>query len=136
MNLDVTVGAISILRVKVMLRAGRLYCADIVGIAVARQTKLGYAAGDQHPRIGRAVRRMTSTASFSLHRRMFESEWPLFIRMTLHASRISASRQSRLFEFKTTMWVMAVAALHRPFEDLVMERQIELMLCLRVTAHT
>lgn len=121
MNLEVTVGAVGVLSVEVMLRAGRLYCAYIMGIAVARQTELAHATGYQHPRIGRAVRRMTRTAAFRLHRGMLESKWPLLVRMTLHASRICASGQSRLFEFKTAMWIMAIAALHSSFENLVME---------------
>ena len=58
-NLDVTIGAIGVLRVQVMLRAGRLNCADVVGNAVARQTKLRHPAGRQQPRISRTVRRMT-----------------------------------------------------------------------------
>lgn len=97
MNLDVTVCAIGVLRVLVVLRAGRLYCADIVGNAVACQTKLRYPAGRQQPRIGRAVRRMTCAASFRLHRGMFESKWTLLVRVTLHTSRIGAGCQSRLF---------------------------------------
>lgn len=96
-NLDVTVCAIGVLRVLVMLGPGRLYCADIVGDAVACQTKLRYPAGRQQPRIGRAVRRMTCAASFRLHRGMFESEWTLLVRVTLHTSRISAGCQSGLF---------------------------------------
>ena len=95
-NLDVTVCAIAVLRVQVVLRAGRLYCADVVGNAVTCQTKLWHSAGRQQARISRTVRRMTRAASFCLHRRMFESEWTLLIRVTLHASRVGASRQSRL----------------------------------------
>ena len=92
MNLEVTVGAISVLRVQVMLRTGRLYCTDIVGIAVACQTKLGHPDGYQHPRIGRAVWCVTRTATFRLHRGVFESEWTLLVRVTFHTSRICASR--------------------------------------------
>jgi len=96
-DLDVTVCAVAVLRVQIMLRPGRLYCADVVGYAMACQTKLRYAAGRQQPRISRTVRRMTRAASFCLHRRMFESEWTLLIRVTLHACRVGASCQSRLF---------------------------------------
>ena len=122
MNFDVTICAIAVLRVQVMLRAGRLYCADVVGNAVACQTKLRYSAGRQQPRIGRTVRRVTCAASFRLHRGMFEGEWPLFVRVTLHASRIGAGRQSRLLEFKTAMRIMAIAALHEALENPVAER--------------
>ena len=41
MNLYVTIGAVGVLRVQVMLRAGWLNCANVVGNAVAGQTKLG-----------------------------------------------------------------------------------------------
>jgi hypothetical protein len=94
--LHVTVRAIAVLRVQVVLGAGRLYRANVVGSAMTSQTKLWHSAGRQQARICRTVRRMTGAASFCLHRRMFESEWTLFIRMTLHASRVGASSQSRL----------------------------------------
>ena len=89
--------------------------------AVAGQAKLSHPAGYQHPRIGGAVRRMTRAASFRLHRGMLESEWSLLVRMTFHAGRICARGQPRLLEFKTAMWIVAVAALHSPFQYLVME---------------
>ena len=136
MNLDVTIGAISVLRVQVMLRAGRLNCANVMGKAVTRQTKLRYAAGCQHPRIGRPMWRMTRDASFRLHRGMFEGEWALLVRVTLYASGICANGESGLFEFKTAMRIMAIAALHGPFKNFVMERKVELMLRFGMTAHT
>ena len=67
---------------------------------------------------------------------MFESEWTLLVRVTLHASRIGAGCQSRLFEFKTAMRIVTITALHGAFEHLVMERQIKLVLHFGVTAHT
>ena len=97
MNLDVTVCAIGVLGIQVMLRAGRLYCADVVGNAVACQAKLRNPAGRQQARISRTVRRMTRAASFGLHRCMFESKWTLLVRVTLHASSVGARSQSRLF---------------------------------------
>jgi len=98
MNLEVTVGAVGVLRVEVMLRASRLNCAHVMRHAVACQTKLGHAAGYQHPRIRRAVWRMTRATSLRLDWGMLEGEWPLLVGVALHASRISASGQSRLFE--------------------------------------
>ena len=47
MNLDVTVGAICVLRVQVMLRTRRLDRTNIVSYAVACQTKLRHATGRQ-----------------------------------------------------------------------------------------
>src|SRR5688572_18035559 len=121
-NLDVTVCAIAILRVQVVLGAGGLYCSNVVGDAVACQTKLRYTAGRQQAGISRTVRRVTCAASFCLYRRMFESEWTLLVRVTLHASRVGAGSQSRLFQFKTAMWIVTITALHSAFENLVMER--------------
>ena len=97
MDLYVTVRAIGVLRVQVMLRAGGLNGANIVGNTVACQTKLGHPARGQQPWIRRAMRCVTSDAPFSFNRGMFVNERPLFVRMTLDASCIGASRQSRLF---------------------------------------
>ena len=122
MDLDVTICAIGVLRVLIMLRAGRLYGPDIVGHAMAGQTQLRHPAGRQQTRISRTMRRMTRNTTFSFHRCMFKNEGPLFVRVTLHAGRVRASRQSCLFEFKTAMGIVAVAALHGAFKNLVMER--------------
>jgi hypothetical protein len=67
---------------------------------------------------------------------MFESERPLLISVTLDASCIGAGRQSRLFQFKSTVRVVAVTALHQPFQHFVMKRHIELMFSFAVAAHT
>jgi hypothetical protein len=64
---------------------------------------------------------MTRAATFSLYRGMFKGEWALLVCVTLHAGRIGADGQSRLFEFKTAMRIVAIAALHRSFQNLVME---------------
>ena len=53
---------------------------------------------------------------------MFESEWTLLVRVTLYARRIGAGSQSGLLEFKTAMRIVTVAALHRAFENFVVER--------------
>ena len=67
---------------------------------------------------------------------MFVNERTLFVCVTLHACRIGARRKSCLFKFETTMWVVAVTALHRSFQHLVMERQIKLVLGFAVTTQT
>ena len=66
---------------------------------------------------------------------MFESEWPLFVRVTLNTSGIGAGCESRLFQFKATVRVVAIATLHQAFEYFVMKRKIELMFGLTVTTH-
>ena len=97
MDLDVAVGAVAVLRIQIMLWAGWLDCSNVVGNAVTGQTELWHSAGRQQARISRTVRRMTCATSLCLHRRMFESEWTLLIRVTLDASSVGASSQSRLF---------------------------------------
>ena len=77
--------------------------------------------------------RVTRNASVSLNWSMLVNKRTLFVCVTLDASRIGAGRQSRLLEFKPAMWIVAIAALHRAFQHLVMKRQIELVLDLTVT---
>ena len=136
MYLHVTVGAVAVLRVQVVLGSSRLDCAHVVGDAVASQAKLRHSAGCQQTRIRRTVRRMTGATSFRLHRSMLESKWTLLVRVTLHTSRVGSSGQSRLFEFKTAMRIVAITALHGAFENLVVEREIELVLNLGMAAQT
>ena len=132
-DLDVTIRAVRVLRVQVVLRTSRLIRADIVSHAVTGQTELRDAARSQQARISRTVRRMTCDASFCLHRSMLVNKWTLLICVTLDASCISAGSKSGLFQFKTAVWIVAVAALHGSFKNLVMERQIELVLHLAMT---
>jgi hypothetical protein len=127
-DLDVTVGAIGVLRVLIMLRAGRLFGPDPMLYAVAREAELPNPAGDQQTRISRAVRRMAGDAPFSLYRRMFINKRPLFIGMALDARCIRPGSQSCLFEFKTAVRIMAIPATHRSFKNFVMKGLIELVL--------
>ena len=64
---------------------------------------------------------------------MFESKWALLVRMTLDARGVCACSQPRLLELKTTVRIVAIAALHRAFQNLVMERKIKLVLCFAMT---
>ena len=135
-NLDVTVRAVRILRVQVVLRTRGLVRADAVSRAVTRQTELGDAAGNQESRIRRTVRRVTRDTAVGLHRRMLVNKRPLLVCVTLDASSVGARRESRLFKFETAVRVVAIAALHRAFQHLVMKRQVELVLSLAVTTET
>lgn len=133
MNLDVTIRAIGVLRIQVVLWTCGLFRADTMGHAVTRQTELGYAARNQQARVRRTMRRMTGDAPIRLDRSMFVNEGALLVCVTLNASRVDARRQSRLLEFKATVRIVAIAALHRSFQHFVMERQIELVLGFTVT---
>ena len=76
---------------------------------------------------------MTRDAPVSLDRSMLVNERALFVSVTLDARGISASREPRLFQLKSTVWVVTIAAPHRAFEHFVMERQVELVLGFAVT---
>ena len=128
-----TIRTVGVLGVQVVLRTRGLLRADAMRHAMARETELRYPARNQHARIRRTVRRMTGDAAFGLDRGMFVNKRTLFVCVALDASRIGASRQSRLFKFETAMRIVAIAALHRTFEYLVMEGQIELVLSLTMT---
>jgi hypothetical protein len=52
---------------------------------------------------------------------MFVNKGALLIRMALHASGVSSSSESSLFQLKAAMSVMAICAAHRAFKNLVME---------------
>ena len=82
------------------------------------------------------MRRMTRNAPLSLHWRVLVNKRPLLVCVTLDASGVSAGRESGLFKFETTVRIMAITALHRAFQHLVMERQIELVLRLAMTTET
>ena len=80
--------------------------------------------------------RVTGDTPVGLNRRMLINKRSLLICVTLDASCIGSGRQSCLFKFKTTMWIVAIAALHRAFQHFVMEWQVELVLRLAMTTET
>lgn len=80
------------------------------------------------------MRRVTRNATVRLDRRMLVNKRSLLVRVTLDARGVGAGRESGLLELKTAVRVVAVAALHRAFQNFVVERQVELVLCLTVTA--
>ena len=81
------------------------------------------------------MRRVTSRTAFSLQRRVFEREGTLLVSVTLDASGIGAGGEPRLLQFKTAVRVMAVAALHRPFKNFMVERLVEIRLRFVVATH-
>ena len=121
MDPDVTCSAIVVLRVLIMLRPLWLLSADFMSLTVAGQAKLIHGGVPQQSRISRAVRRVTRSATFGLHRRMFERERTLLVDVTLDARGIGAGRQPGLLQLEPTMRVMAIAAAHCAFQHFVME---------------
>jgi hypothetical protein len=135
-DFDVTVRAVRVLCVQVVLWTSRLVCTNTVRDTVASQTELRYSARNQQTRIGRTVRGMTRNAPISLDRGMLVNKRSLLVCVTLDAGSVGAGRESRLFKLETAVRIVAIAALHRPFEHLVMERQVELVLRLAMTTET
>ena len=72
--------------------------------------------------------RVTSGATFRLHGCVFIRKWALLIGVTLHTRRIRASGESGLFEFKASVRIVTIAALHRAFQHLVVKGQLKLVL--------
>jgi len=135
-NLHMTRGTVSVLRILIMLRAGRFDGANVMRDAVARQAKLVDGGEPQEPRIRGAVRSVASYTSFSIKRRVFVGKRTLLVGVTLDASCIATGSQSCLLELKAAMRVVAIAALHGSLEHLVMERLIEIGLRFTMTTHT
>ena len=82
------------------------------------------------------MRSVTSDAPVRLERCMFVREWSLLICMALDTPGIGSCCQSGLFQFKTTVGIVTIAAFHHSFEDFVMKRLIEVGLHFVMTAHT
>jgi hypothetical protein len=82
------------------------------------------------------MRRVTRDAAVGLNGRVFVNKRTLLVCVTLDAGGIDARRQSRLFQLKSAVWVVAIATLHRAFQHFVMERQVELVLCFAMTTQT
>ena len=67
------------------------------------------------------MRSVTSRAPFRFKGSMFVGEWTLFISVTLNTSCIRAGGEPGLLELKTAMRIMAITALHRSFQNLMVE---------------
>ena len=128
-----TIRAVGVLRIQIVLRTGGLLRADTMRHAMTRETKLCYPARNQQAWIRRTVRRMACNAPIGLDRSMFVNERSLLVYVTLDASRVGAGSESRLLKFEAAVRIVAIAALHRAFQHLVMEGQIELVLRLAMT---
>ncbi len=79
------------------------------------------------------MRYVTRDATVRLHRSMLERKWSLLVCVTLDARGVRTDRQPRLLQLETAVRIVAVAAFHRAFEDLVMRREGELVFDLAVT---
>ena len=80
--------------------------------------------------------RVTSRTTFGLQRCVFVGKGALLISVTLDAGGISPGGQPGLFEFKTAMRIVAVAAAHSAFKNFMMKRLIECMLDFAMTPET
>ena len=82
------------------------------------------------------MRRVTGDAAVRLDRGVLVNKRPLLVGVALDAGGVRAGSESRLFELKTAVRIVTIAALHRTFQHLVMERQIELVFGLTMATET
>ncbi len=82
------------------------------------------------------MRSVARLATFGLYWSVFINKGPLLVSMAFHAGSISASSESSLSDFKATVSVMAISALHGAFQHLVPERLVELVLGFCVAGYT
>ena len=66
---------------------------------------------------------------------MFVSEWTLFVGMALNTGGVRSRRQSRLFQLKAAVWIVAVATPHHTFKHFVVKRFLEIRLHLAMTTN-
>jgi len=71
---------------------------------------------------------MAGHTTFSLNWSMFKRERTLFVSVALDTGSVCSGRQSGLFCFETAVRVVAIRTTHYAFENLMMERLVELML--------
>ena len=76
---------------------------------------------------------MAGDTAISLYWSMLVNKRSLLVCVTLDTGCVRAGRESRLLELKTAVRIVAIAALHRAFQHLVMEWQIKLVLGLAMT---
>src|SRR5450432_1075290 len=87
----------------------------------------------QHALIGGTVRGMACLATLDL-RLMLINERALLVGMALVADLVLACDSAQLVAFKSTMGIVAVAALHQPFIYTMVKRTCELCAHIHVTA--
>src|SRR5215207_2692967 len=124
--------AVPVLDGEVVRRAGGLRRADVVGHTVAGQAELRDRRRVEHPRVRGAVRRVARRAALGLDGRVLEGERPLLLRVALDAGRVHARREPALLGLEAAVRVVAVGALHRALQHLVVEGLRELVLLLGV----
>ena len=128
-------GAINISIVCLRVKSRHVRGVRIRDRTVTFQAHLPDRTAIEHFRIGCSVRSVTGGASLGLERCMFVSKRPLLIAMAFNAACICSHSELDLLCFKSAMRVVTVAAFHRPFHDLVVERFAELGLRFLVAAH-
>ena len=105
-------------------------------LRMTAQTKVRIANGEQLC-IDRAVRAMTDRAAFS-QGGVFENKWPRLLAMALGASFVQARHgcASRRFHDVEAVRVVALTAIHFPFGNWMMLRQMELCVDIEVALIT
>jgi hypothetical protein len=105
-------------------------------LCVAAHAKIGIAL-DEHFLVDRTVRSMANDAAFA-HRRMFKNKRTRLVTMTLCATFILSrhGQSARRLENIAAMRVMALNAIHVPFDDRMMLGQIKFRVDIEMTLET
>src|SRR3954454_23907037 len=101
---------------------------------MAFETELPYLWPLEHLWIRGSMRYMACGTALEFYCRVLEYKWPGFVCMALHAARVGTNCKPRLFHLETTVRIVAIAAVHRALEHLVMKWLCELRLDLIVAA--
>jgi hypothetical protein len=88
----------------------------------------------QQTGVGRAMWYVAGDASFDFHRLVFEDERPLLVDVALEAHGVLRGRGAQLACEESTVWIMAVTALHQSFVNAMMKSAVELLLHLQMAA--
>ena len=116
-------------------RRGRVFSGQRANVAVALDAKLSNNTTLEQLRVRRSVWIVTRCAPFDLCRRMFEDERTLFVRVALEARSVRPCRKPYLLQLESSVRIMAIAAIHRPFQHFVVKGSVELRLGLVMTRH-
>jgi hypothetical protein len=78
---------------------------------------------------------VATKAAADPHRRVFENERALLLRMTIEADPFTRPAVPHHVAIQTAVWLMAISARHRPFYHPVMKRLGELRALQRMAVH-
>ena len=97
-------------------------------VGMALKTELPHFISFEHLGTVRSVRGVAGGAAFDFQRRVLEDERPLLVGVAFDTGCVSAGVEPGLLLLESAMWVVTIRAVHRAFQNPVMERLRELRL--------